>query len=330
MSKEKDPALKVTMRSVVATEKDTEPEEKETVDTDEESTTDGPQSGEEDAESAESDEDDAEGAETEGESSEDDEPVERLEFYTEGEEGTPQPEVKDKRGFAKLRKTVREQAMKIAEMERKLQAQSAPVGAPDPGPEPTEEDDDVQYDMAKLKTKYAKWLKDGEAKKAWEAEQAKVVETHRQATQQIMDSYKATKADFSKKVDGYEEAEQAFTRMFDDARQDVLFRNCSNPAKVIFLLHQRPELMEKLSKSTNRDEIVRELVKLEVTVKERKVGTPPPPPKKVGGNATKDQGNDPVLERLRKEAAKTGNMKPVTDYLREQQNKARSQKERGK
>lgn len=325
MSKEKAPNLKTTMRSIEDSEGG-KSEEKTAGKTGEEHTTDDQESEEDNLDSPESEEDAGEGEEAEGDTeSDDEEPAERLEFYVEGEE-TPAPEAKDTRAFAKMRKALRDKEIRLAELERQLESQSQPVGAPDPGSEPDETDEDINFDQAKLKKRTIEWNEKVHARRAWDAEQAKKAETVQQETREIMDKYGSAKTVFSKQVQGYDEAEEAFNRMFDAPRQDVLFRNCANPAKVIFLLHTRyPEVMERLSKSTNRDEIVRELVKLEVMVKTRKVGTPPAPGKRISGSGSTVQGEDPKLKRLRAEAAKTGNMKPVTDYQRELREKERAQ-----
>jgi hypothetical protein len=327
MPKEKAPNLKTTMKSIEDDKVD-KSEENAAGSSGEENTTDDPQSEEGNADSAESEEGTGEGEETEGDTDgdkSDDEPAERLEFYVEGED-PPAVEPKDDRAFAKYRKALRERDLELAELKRKLQLQSgASDEIPDPGPEPDETDEDINFDQTKLKKRVLEWNEKVQARKNWEAEQAKKAEAARQETRTIMDKYSSIKTNFSKQVKGYDEAEEAFNRLFDAPRQDVLFRNCSNPAKVIYLLHTRyPDLMERLSKSTNRDEIVRELVKLEVTVKERKVGTPPAPGKRIGGSGSTVQGEDPRLVAARKKAEKTNNYTEVRRIQREIEEKERA------
>lgn len=327
MSEKKDPNLKTTMRSIQGGKAD-KSEEKATAGTDsEENTADDPESEEGATDSTEPEEGDGEGEKAEGSTKDDDgdeEPAERLEFYVDGEE-PPAVEPKDDRAFAKYRKALRERDIRLAELERRLQMQSgAPDQAPDPGPEPDETDEDINFDQAKLKKRVLEWNDKVHARRTWEAEQAKKADAAKQETQEIMGKYGSTKTVFSKQVQGYDEAEEAFNRLFDAPRQDVLFRNCSNPAKVIYLLHTRyPELMERLSKSTNRDEIVRELVKLEVTVKERKIGTPPAPGKRIGGSGSTVQGEDPRLVAARKKAEKTNDYTEVRRIQRENREKER-------
>lgn len=323
MSKEKAPNLKTTMRSI---EGDGGKSEEKTTGTGEEHTTDDPESEEDNPVSKESEEgaEEGEGAESDTENDESEESAERFEFFVEGED-TPEPEAKDDRAYAKMRKTLREKEIRLAELERQLQSQTQPVGAPDPGPEPDETDEDVNFDQAKLKKKTIEWHEKVNARKSWDAEQAKKAETAQQETREILNKYTAAKTGFSKRVQGYDEAEQAFNRMFDAPRQDILFRNCSDAPKVIFLLHTRyPELMERLSKSNSRDEIVRELVKLEVTVKKRTVGTPPAPGKRISGSGSTVQGEDPRLVAARKVAARTNDYKEVNRILREIQEKERA------
>lgn len=328
MPKEKAPNLKTTMQSIEGGKED-KSEEKSAGNSGEESTTDDPQSEEDNADSTGPEEGDGEGEAAEGSTKDDDgdeEPAERLEFYVEGEE-PPAAEPKDDRAFAKYRKALREKELELAELKRKLQVQSGtPDQTPDPGPEPDETDEDINFDQAKLKKRVLEWNDKVHARRAWDAEQAKKADVAQQETREIMDKYGSTKANFSKHVQGYDEAEEAFNRLFDAPRQDVLFRNCSNPAKVIYLLHTRyPDLMERLSKSTNRDEIVRELVKLEVTVKERKVGTPPAPGKRIGGSGSTVQGEDPRLVAARKRAEKNNDYTEVRRIQRENQEKERAQ-----
>lgn len=327
MPKEKDPNLKTTMRSITEGKED-KSEEKTTGDG-EENTTDEPQSEEDEAGSEEADEGPEEGEEkTEG-GDDEEEPAERLEFYVPGEDDKSEPEPKDDRAFAKMRKTLREKELRLAELERIVQARTGTPEAPDPGPEPDEADEDIDFDQAKLKKKTIEWNEKVNARKAWDAEQAKKRAAADQEIREIMDKYSSTKAVFSKQVKGYDESEEAFKRMFDAPRQDAVFRNCSNPAKVIYLLHTRyPDIMERLSKSNNRDEVVREVTKLEVTVKERKVGTPPKPGKRVSGSGSTVQGEDPRLTAARKKAEKTNNYDEVNRLRREIREKERAGKAR--
>lgn len=332
MAKQKDPNLKTTMRSIEDSEGD-KSEEKAAGEAGEENTTDEPQSEEDEAGSEETEEGSEEGEEAEGDTKDgEEEPAERLEFFVDGEDDKSEPEPKDSRAFAKMRKTLRDRETELAELKRRLQAQGGGTDqAPDPGPEPDEADEDVNFDQAKLKKKHADWLRKVAERENWNAEQAKKAEAARQEARGIIEKHKANAASFSKMVKGYEEAEKTFDGLWDVPRQDILFRNTQNPAKVIYLLATRyPDLMDRLSKSNNRDEIIRELVKLEVTVKERKVGTPPAPGKRVGGSgSTTAQGKDPELEAARKKAAKTNNYTEVNRILRERREAERA-KQRGK
>lgn len=319
MAKQKDPNLKTTMRSISEGEGD-KSEEKAAGEAGEENMTDDPQSEEDEAGSEETEEGSEEGEETEGGTKDDEEEsAERLEFFVPGEDDKSEPEPKDSRAFAKMRKALRDREIELAELKRAFQAQGGGTNqAPDPGPEPDEADEDVNFDQAKLKKKHAEWLRKTAERENWNAEQAKKVEAAQQEARAIIEKHKTTAAGFSKLVKGYEEAEKTFDSLWDAPRQDILFRNTQNSAKVIYLLHTRyPDLMERLSKSNNRDEIVRELVKLEATVKERKVGTPPPPGKRIGGSgSTVPKGEDPRLVAARKRAEKTNNYDEVAEVKR--------------
>lgn len=247
--------------------------------------------------------------------------IEDHEIFLEGEE-IPPPAPKDSVAWARLRKAEQAARLKAAELERKLADLTQPTGITDPGPEPTIEDCD--YDQVVFKERVRQWDRAVAEKKAAEARQAEQVEAQKRSDQAVMTSYEAAKAELSKQLPGYAEAEKAVGQALGRDAQHAILSVAENPAKIVYTLGQRPELLGEFAKETNRDRFIAKLVKLEARVKMQKKGTPPPEKPVRGTGAATAGTNNSTLEKLRAEAEKTGDYSKVNAWKREQKRKQES------
>ena len=252
--------------------------------------------------------------------------AEEHELFLDGEEGADDesepPAPKDGAGWARLRKAEAQAKAEVARLKRELEARSQPAGDAEPGPEPTLEE--CGYDEDLLKQKHAKYLKDLDRKAEADREKAKRADVERAATQKLMDSYGTKKAEWSARVtaEKYAEAENTVAARLKPDAQDVILKVAKDPAKVVLMLGQRPELLEGLAGETDRDRFVAKLVELEGKIMVKKKGTQAPPPEESvrGSGATGAAGS--TLERLRAEAEKTGNYDKVSAFHRKQREKS--------
>jgi hypothetical protein len=262
-----------------------------------------------------SDESGAEGASEPREPKED---PDSVEVFFEDEEPSPEPP-KDSAAWARLRKSEQEARKRAAELQRKLDAQTQPPGAPDPGAEPTLEDCDYDQDLLKKRTR--EYDVAVGKKQAADAEQARKQQDRTREVQALVDGYAAKKAVFSKRVKGYAEAESTVVAMMSPERQDVLLKVTDNPEQLVYALGRRPDKLEELLKENDRDRFVAKLKRLEVSITMKK-GTPTPPEERVSGSGNPGPAGS-TLERLRAEAAKTGDYSKVNAWKRQQRERSR-------
>lgn len=297
MPTEKDPALKTTMESIERKPEgtaDLEGEELTTADPDAEEET--PESG------AEQSEPDGEGTKT------DQSPAETHEIYLDGEEDEEAPPPEDKTAWYRMRKAKQEAEAKAAALERRLQARQ-PSEEGDPGKEPTQED--FLYDNEKYKEALFAWKERTEKAKQQQARRAEQAQAEQQAARSREQAYAVQKAALAPKVKGYEEAERLVVNTLSPQHQDVLMSVVGNSAKVVYVLGQRPEKLAELAKETNRDKYVAGLVRLEMSMKERKKSTPPPPEDVPRGGGSPSKSGDAEMEAAEKRAEKSGDRSEV-------------------
>lgn len=250
--------------------------------------------------------------ETDGadEGAQDGKPDDSLEIILSGEDEEQPPAADDKSSWYKLRKAKQEAEAKAEAAERKLRELQVRPDDGDPGAEPKPED--FLYDNDKYKEALFAW-KDKTARfeqaKARKAEQA---EAEARAAREREVAYATQKAALAPRVEGYAEAERLVASTLSETAQDVLMSVVGNTAKVVYVLGRRPEKLAALAKITNRDKFVAELVRLELSIMEKKrKGTPPPPEEVPRGGGASTRGGDAELEAAEARALKTGDRSEV-------------------
>lgn len=230
-----------------------------------------------------------------------------------GEE-TPPPEEQTQapEWVRELRKTNRELQRQNRELQSKLQA------APEPKPvalgkKPSLEDHD--YDAEKFELALSEWFDrkrqaDESAAKA-EAE----VQNQQKAWQSKLDGYGKAKAEL--KVQDYDDAEAVAQELFNVTQQGVVLQGADNPALVIYALGKNPTKAKELAEIKDPVKFAFAVAKLEKELKVTPRKPIPPPEKVVTGTARSSGAVDSQLERLREEAARTGNMSKVVAYKRQ-------------
>ncbi len=134
-----------------------------------------------------------------------------------------------------------------------------------------------------------------------------------QAYQERLSAYAKAKNDLP--VDDYEEAEATATEALNVTQQAIIVRGSDNPALVIYALGRNPARAKELSAINDPVLFTFAVAKLEAQLKLTK-RPKAPPPESVVRSATAPIGGsvDNQLERLRAEAAQTGDYSKVTAY----------------
>lgn len=227
--------------------------------------------------------------------------------------GEDNPPVEDKPApswVKELRKSHRELQRKNRDLELKLQTTQTETKPVMLSKKPTLEDAD--YDAERFEQALASWF---DEKRQVDEVQAKVrhdEETQQQAWQNKLDSYGKARAEL--KVKDYEDAEAFATELFTVTQQGVMLQGAENPALVVYALGKNPKKAKELADIKDPVKFAFAIAKLETTLKVTNKRSAPPPENVVRGTGRTSGTVDSTLERLRDEAARTGNMTKVIQY----------------
>lgn len=222
--------------------------------------------------------------------------------------------------FKQLRENRRELARENRELKRKLEAtQGAAQTDSALGPKPKLED--FNYDTEKHEAGLEAWL----LKKAELDQRAKAEKNEQDrantAWQEKLNSYGAAKDAFKARAPDFPDAEIAVESLLSKQQQGLLLKASKDAPLMVYALYKSPARLKELAAMADPVEFTAELVRTEAQLKvsnrqERK------PEDRVGGTVAVGAGGDVHLEKLRAEAARTGDISKVTAYRREQRQKA--------
>ena len=246
--------------------------------------------------------------------SHDDESDEETVVVTIGEEAPPpeeQEHAEAPQWVKELRKTNRELARKNRELESKLKSTTTETKPVELAPKPKLEDHD--YDTDKYEAALEQWH---EQKRTHDAAKAKAVaeaEAAEQQWQTKLTTYGKSKAEL--KVKDFEDAEAVVQETLSVTQQGILMKGASNPAVLVYAIGKNPKKAKELAAITDPVEYAFAVAKLETQLKVTQRKAPPPEKVVSGSGGISGSGAvDSTLERLRAEAAKTGDYTKVTQY----------------
>lgn len=239
---------------------------------------------------------------------------EELQVTIAGEEPEPEPE-RAPEWVRDLRKQHRELQKKVREYEEREKA----VAAPTLGPKPKLEDHD--YDTEKYEVALEVWYRQKDKADAAKREQERAIEEQQKAWQAKLDSYGKAKADL--KAKDYDDAEAVVQEAMSVTQQGIVLQGADNPALVVYALGKNPKRAKELAAITDPVKFAFAVARLESQLKVTPKAKPPAPEKPMPTGTAPVSGVDSVLERLREEAAKTGDMTKVLRYKAQQKAKAK-------
>ena len=221
------------------------------------------------------------------------------------EEHTPAPEwVKE------LRKTNRELQRQNRELQGRLQAAPPETKPVVIGNKPKLEDHD--YDADKYEEALTSWFERKRQAEEVNAKQEAEVMNQQKAWQAKLDGYGKAKAEL--RVKDYEDAEAVAQEVFSITQQGVLLQGADNPALVVYALGKNPAKAKELASITDPVKFAFAVAKLEKDLKVTNRRQAPAPERIVTGTGRSSGAVDSTLERLREDAARTGNMTKVIAY----------------
>lgn len=216
-----------------------------------------------------------------------------------------------------LRKSHRELQRRNRELEEQAKATTA-APAPQVGKKPTLED--MDYDAERYEAALSSWYDQKRRADEAEAKAREAAAAQDRAWQAKLDAYGKAKADL--KVRDYEDAEVVAQETFSVTQQGVMLQGAENPALVIYALGKNPTKAKELASITDPVKFAFAVAKLEAQLKVTPRKAPPAPERTVRGTAPVSGSVDSTLERLREEAARTGDMSKVVAYRRQQKARA--------
>ena len=221
------------------------------------------------------------------------------------EEHTPAPEwVKE------LRKTNRELQRQNRELQGRLQAAPPETKPVVIGNKPKLEDHD--YDADKYEEALANWFERKRQADDANAKQEAEVMNQQKAWQAKLDGYGKAKAEL--RVKDFEDAEEVAQQVFSITQQGVLLQGADNPALVVYALGKNPAKAKELAEIKDPVKFAFAVAKLEKDLKVTNRRQAPAPERIVTGTGRSSGAVDSTLERLREDAARTGNMTKVIAY----------------
>ena len=122
----------------------------------------------------------------------------------------------------------------------------------------------------------------------------------------------------------YDDAEHVVLESLNETKQGIILHGAKNPALVVYALGKNPQKVKELA---SIDDPVKFAIAIgglekELKVTSRKTASPPPPESKVRGSAPISGAVDSTLERLREEAARSGDHSKVFAYKQQLKRKS--------
>ena len=210
-------------------------------------------------------------------------------------------------GMRNLRRALQEEKRRRRELEAQYQPKVEDVG-----PEPTMDDDDVQWDEAAFKRKWADW----NAKKVEADErdrtQREAAEAAQREWQADLNAYEQQKTGL--KVRDFASAEDTIKASLSETQQALLIQASNSKAALTYALAKNPDKLGELAKITNPVKFTAAVARLdmETKVSKRKPATSPETAHRGSGSFS---GGNAVLTRLEKEAEKSGDYSKVVAHM---------------
>ena len=229
-----------------------------------------------------------------------------------GDEAAPASE-SDTPLIKHLRTQLREKSKELEEVRKSAPSQQIEVGE-----KPTLAGCD--YDEEAFELEHDAWK---ERKRQAEAAQANAGKAQREANEaweRELQGYRDKRA--ALKFADVEEVESTATSALNQVKQAVIVKVAENPALVLYSLGKHPTRLAELSSITDPLKMAAAVAKLEGALKVTSRRKAPEPEEIARGSASVARGSDKQLEKLEKEAERTGDRTKLIDYKRRQKTRA--------
>lgn len=179
---------------------------------------------------------------------------------------------------------------------------------------------DFDYDEDRFNAAIDEHLEAKEAHLAWKARQDDRERSRKTAQEEQTKRVEQQRNALG--VSDYDQRAATVRETLSDAQMAILIGGADNPAQLIYALGRSQTRLALLAGEENLAKFAVMLGKTEKEVKVTKRQAPPPETQVRGATASLSTGPDKHLERLEREADKTGDRSKVIAYRREQRAKA--------
>ena len=246
--------------------------------------------------------------------------VEEVVITIKGE--SPPPEEEEEKQAPEwvknLRKSYRELQREKRELEEKLKmvlpaAETNPVVL---GRKPTLEACD--YDSDKFENELSGWFERKRQSEEAEAKQRTRQQSEQDAWQKKLEGYNQSKTGL--KVSDFTEAEETVLENLSVTQQGIILQGAQNPAVMVYALGKNPKKAKELAEIKDPVAFAFAVAKLETQLSVTRKQLPPPE-KRIVSNG--NPGTSSVqLDRLRDEAARTGDFTKVIAFKKQLKNQS--------
>jgi hypothetical protein len=271
---------------------------------------------EDEAEEVSEDEDSDTEAETD-EAAEDDDFV----AVTIGEESPPPEEDENERApewVRDLRKQYREEKRRNKELQEQLAATTGATKVAELGQKPTLEATD--YDTERYEKELTAWYDRKRNHDEVAAARQAEAETAEREWKHKLEGYQSAKATL--KVRDYDDAEEVVQDAFTVTQQGMILQGAENPALLVYALGKNQKRAKELASIKDPVKFAFAVARLETQLKvtKRKASSKPEPT--ISGTGRPSGSVDSTLDRLRKDAEKSGDYSKVYAYKQRQKRTA--------
>ena len=232
------------------------------------------------------------------------------------EEPEPEPAAQQAPEWVKdLRRQNREYQKRIRQLERNTQAQ-APQGETVTAPPKKPTLADVDYDTGAYEAKLDQWYTAKAEYERQASERQRAEQSVKATWEAKIATYNAAKASLS--AQDYEDAEAVIADTLSVTQQGIILDGAEKPALLIYALGKNPKKAAELAAITNPVAFAAAIGRLEASLKVTSRKPSAAPETIVSGNAPRSGAIDSTLERLREDAARTGDLSKVMAYKRQQ------------
>jgi hypothetical protein len=251
----------------------------------------------------------------------DDQESDVIDSGTPPEEGATQKPA-ESRTFVEMRKNFKGALSDKKRLEKELAELRAKLPPDEPTLTAKPTLDQFDYDETRFSEAYDKWIDQRDALNR--ADQAKLdaQRKEQEGIENFKKSYAARKESLG--VDDFDEAEAEVGSMLNQTQAGLLMRGADDPAVLVYALSKSPARLMDLAKITDPVKFTVAVAKMEIALATKKTSRPAPEARitsERGGSGFNAGGA--TLEKLREQAAKTGDFTAVVAYKREQAAKSK-------